>query len=147
MRARGAIQAAATAALLALAAPSAVAAGPLLSGYGGPGQGDQAILGSTLIGASSGGGGNGAGAATDAGSALPARQSAPRAADRSSGRRSGTRESGEYRVPTRVTTTETAVTTQPLGLSTGDLFYVLLALAALAVTAACTRLLSQQRPR
>jgi hypothetical protein len=137
---------AAAAALLALAAPSTTAAGPLLSGYGGPGQGDQAILGSTLLGAGTGGGGNGAGVKTGAGSALPARPSAPRGAKRSSPSRSGARESRDYRIPTGVTSSETAVTTQPLGLSTGDLLYLLLALAALAVTAACTRLVSQ-RPR
>ena len=48
------------AALMALAfccalAPAADASSTLLSGYGGPGQGNQAILGSTLIG---GGGGS-----------------------------------------------------------------------------------------
>ena len=31
------------------AAPLVAHAGPLLSGYGGPGQGNQAILGSTLL--------------------------------------------------------------------------------------------------
>jgi hypothetical protein len=51
-----------TAALaLALAAPLAAQAGPLLSGYGGPGQGNQAILGSTLIGGPGGGSGGSGG--------------------------------------------------------------------------------------
>src|ERR1700761_4789261 len=47
-------------------APGAWASSTLLSGYGGPGQGNQAILGSTLIGgggASGGSGGSGGGAA------------------------------------------------------------------------------------
>jgi hypothetical protein len=39
--------------------PSCALAGPLLSGYGGPGQGSQAVLGSTLINPPSGGGGGG----------------------------------------------------------------------------------------
>ena len=39
--------------------PATAAAGPLLSGYGGPGQGNQAILGSSLLGG--GGGSNGGG--------------------------------------------------------------------------------------
>jgi hypothetical protein len=41
---------------ISFAMPSAVLAGPLLGGYGGPGEGNQAILGSALIG---GGGGSG----------------------------------------------------------------------------------------
>jgi hypothetical protein len=55
-----------TATLLALAglsmAPTfASAAGPLLSGYGGPGQGNQAILGSAVVNGGSGGGSKGSG--------------------------------------------------------------------------------------
>ncbi len=42
-----------------LLAPASALAGPMLSGYGGPGAGDQAILGSTLVGGSRGGGGAG----------------------------------------------------------------------------------------
>src|SRR5437879_8345365 len=51
------------AALAALVVSMAIAAtahaSSLLSGYGGPGQGNQAILGSTLLGGGSGGGGGG----------------------------------------------------------------------------------------
>jgi hypothetical protein len=43
----------------AFAAPMALAGGPLLSGYGGPGAGEQAILGSTLVGGADGGSGSG----------------------------------------------------------------------------------------
>jgi hypothetical protein len=39
-------------------APTAAVAGPLLSGYGGPGQGSQAILGSALLNGGKGGGGS-----------------------------------------------------------------------------------------
>jgi hypothetical protein len=42
-------------AALALALPAFARANPLLSGYGGPGQGSQALLGSTLSGHSAGG--------------------------------------------------------------------------------------------
>src|SRR6185437_8685895 len=50
----------AIAALLGLAGASpAAAAGPLLSGYGGPGQGNQAILGSALLNGPRGGGSSG----------------------------------------------------------------------------------------
>ncbi len=37
---------------------AAAAAGPLLGGYGGPGEGNQAILGSVLVGGAGGGGGS-----------------------------------------------------------------------------------------
>jgi hypothetical protein len=43
-------------------APAIAAANPLLSGYGGPGEGNQAILGAGLVGGASGGGGSGSGA-------------------------------------------------------------------------------------
>jgi hypothetical protein len=68
-----------TAGLCACAPTAALAGGPLLSGYGGPGAGSQAILGSTLLngGGSHGGGGSrgggsqavGAAAASTSGSA------------------------------------------------------------------------------
>src|SRR5450755_4896336 len=50
-------------------APSSVFAGPLLGGYGGPGAGNQAILGSALLNGPPGGGGTGAGSTGAAGSA------------------------------------------------------------------------------
>jgi hypothetical protein len=50
---------------LVLLLPSSAFAGSLLSGYGGPGSGAQAILGSTLIGGGGGaGGGSGRGGST-----------------------------------------------------------------------------------
>ena len=55
---------AALAMAFAAVAPASAPASPLLSGYGGPGQGTQAILGSTLLNGPSGGGG---GAATGSG--------------------------------------------------------------------------------
>jgi hypothetical protein len=48
-------------AVSSVAGPSAASASPLLSGYGGPGQGNQAILGSALLNGPGGGGGSGGG--------------------------------------------------------------------------------------
>jgi hypothetical protein len=49
-------------------APAAASAGSLLSGYGGPGEGQQEILGATLLNGPSGGhGGSGGGGATSSG--------------------------------------------------------------------------------
>ncbi len=48
-------------ALLAVPAPAALAGGPLLSGYGGPGAGAQAIIGGTLLNGPKGGSGGGSG--------------------------------------------------------------------------------------
>ncbi|HEX4564746.1 MAG TPA: hypothetical protein VH115_09845 [Solirubrobacteraceae bacterium] len=45
--------------MVALALPAFARANPLLSGYGGPGQGSQALLGTTLTGPRGGGGGGG----------------------------------------------------------------------------------------
>jgi hypothetical protein len=58
---------------LSAAIPATAAAGPLLSGYGGPGQGNQAILGSSLLGGgggSSGGGGPQSGGGSSGGEGL-----------------------------------------------------------------------------
>lgn len=52
------------AAVLVCAAPACASANPLLSGYGGPGQGSQAILGSAIV----GGGGSGSGGGSGTGS-------------------------------------------------------------------------------
>jgi hypothetical protein len=46
-------------AILVLTPATAFAGSPLLSGYGGPGAGEQAVIGSTLIGGSRGGGAGG----------------------------------------------------------------------------------------
>lgn len=45
--------------VLVIHAPSSALANSLLSGYGGPGEGNQAILGSTLVGGAGGAGGGG----------------------------------------------------------------------------------------
>ena len=75
---------AAVALALALAVPAQAAADPLVSGYGGPGSGDQDVLGSTLLPAGSGPGGTGrppslraTPAAPASASPLPATAAAP----------------------------------------------------------------------
>src|SRR5438876_10100556 len=80
---------AAALALLALA-PAAANAGPLLSGYGGPGQGNQAILGSTLLGGP-GGGSSGAGAGSGSGAPAIVPSSGAATPTRASGGSSGPR--------------------------------------------------------
>jgi hypothetical protein len=50
-----------------VAAPALASASSLLSGYGGPGQGNQAILGSALLNGPSGGGGSGGGSGSSGG--------------------------------------------------------------------------------
>lgn len=62
----------ALAALVALCLPaSALAGSPLLSGYGGPGSGEQQLVGAGLVGGGSGGGGS-AGSGTGGGSGASA---------------------------------------------------------------------------
>lgn len=58
----------AIAAVLPVGMPTLAAANSLLSGYGGPGQGSQAILGSTLLGGGSGGDGGGGRSGVSSGS-------------------------------------------------------------------------------
>jgi hypothetical protein len=75
--------------LASLVAPLAAQAGPLLSGYGGPGEGSQAIVGVTLVNGSSGGGGNAAGGTPsrpDAAAAFRRTESSNRAGRTSSSR-------------------------------------------------------------
>ena len=141
------------------ALPAAATAGSLLSGYGGPGQGNQAILGSALLnGPSNGGGGGGgstgaggsSGAGTLAGTSSPVASSRPQPRGRhhsSSSRRSsatgslGARTpggSGAYPLSTGLARSVSG-DSRTLGLSGADLLYILLALAALALTGLATR--------
>lgn len=59
-------------ATVALALPALARANPLLSGYGGPGQGSQALLGATLTGPRGAGGGGGSGDEATSASAIEA---------------------------------------------------------------------------
>jgi hypothetical protein len=131
------------------ALPLTAHAGPLLSGYGGPGQGNQAILGSALLGGSSGGGGTsgggggGSGSRGPASSAVHSRSNAPGApaSPRQTGVLAGERGASSY--PAVEPTASRSGTT--FGLSGADLAYILLAAAALTVTGALTRRIARTR--
>jgi hypothetical protein len=147
-------------ALLVAALPSAALANSLLSGYGGPGQGNQAILGSALLNTPKGGGGGGAGGSSSssdgqAASSQSIETTSSRSSDAtgasksSSARRSGKRATARKRAD-RDATGRTArdgsviypaasseVTTggsRTLGLSGADFAYIILALGVLALT-------------
>jgi hypothetical protein len=149
-------------ALVALfaATPVAAHAGPLLSGYGGPGQGNQAILGSTLFGGGSGGGPNGQGAtATNAtGLASGASATAPsgssgtghstRGAHSAGGARAhyGAAPAGAVKPVSYPAVEPTAGTSGAFSPSGADISYIFLAAAALAITGALTRRMVRTRP-
>jgi hypothetical protein len=155
-------------------APAMAVAGSLLSGYGGPGQGNQAILGSALLNGPSGGGGaggrgsggGGAGgvggggapvggardeaAARARGSGAPAgpQASGPSGGQKHANGSSGNASGGGFRPYTR-TSNQTASQgssggSQTLGLSGADLVYILLALGVLVLTGVLTRKLVRQ---
>ena len=149
-------------ALLGAVAPAASASSTLLSGYGGPGQGNQAVLGSTLIGGRGGGGGGNAGAASGGEAAspqsvsieaspAPATGSRPtRAGGNGSGttahqgkapRSAGAVSPGAVRALPALTATSSSA--PALGLSGSDVAYVVLALVVLALTALVTVLLTR----
>jgi hypothetical protein len=160
------ILAAAVVAPLAFAqAAPASASSTLLSGYGGPGQGNQAILGSTLIGG--GGGGNGAGGGAGAGSssassssssspssiALP--QTAARPAQRAAAHRHHAKPSASGNASKTITpayvpatpASDRAAGGKTLGLTGDDLLYIVLAFGALALTALLTVRLARRASR
>jgi len=153
---------------LALAAPSAAGANSLLSGYGGPGEGNQAILGSALIngpgggsGSSSSGGGAGQGATgagapagvtgasatgTQRGSASGSRGgSKASSSSKASGRRSHASAQGSraYEPASRPSPSRSAVESSHVGLSDSDLLYVLLAFGVLVLAGTLTRRLTR----
>lgn len=144
-------------------------AGTLLSGYGGPGEGNQAILGAGLVNAPSGGGpgggsGGGSGAAGSPSAAALSQASSSRSSAAASSGGQGTRGKGTGSSTGKPSRTPGAgaggyraahtppgaaepvpaasAGSQPLGLSGSDVLYILLALAALVVTALLTRQLT-----
>lgn len=148
----------AIAALLATAGASttASAASPLLSGYGGPGQGNQAILGSTVLNVPRGGGGSGGPpAATGGGAPAVSSESGGSGASATTTRSSSPASSTHRaaRPASRQTTTAAAdpnalyaqlerrasESSGTLGLTGEDLLYVLIGLAVLAFGALFTR--------
>lgn len=153
----------AVAAALSAGMPTLAAASSLLSGYGGPGQGSQAILGSTLLGGSSGGGGS---TGSSSGSFRYGEQpggtessvTSSASAGGSSGRKStggdnsglagsgGVSDGGASTYPASSAGRANeagAVAPETLGLSGEDLPYILLAFAGLAMTGVLTRQLAR----
>jgi hypothetical protein len=155
---------------LSAALGSSAPASPLLSGYGGPGAGNQAILGSTLLNGPRGGGGGGAGGggAGSAGSSVSAASSssvgAGTAVSTTGAHAAGThagatthaghgqraadgtgRSSVEPASPYPLLERGSAgqSTGVAFGLSGVDLLYVLLVLGALALTAMLTTRLTR----
>lgn len=158
-------------ALLASAVGPAVAgANSLLSGYGGPGQGNQAILGAALVGGRSGGGSSGGGSGGESGDESPSglalvegrangsHPSAARVRARGAGGAAGVSATGHqitggtsnggartYAHESSVNSSQTASGSSPaLGLSGADVMYILLALGVLILTAVLTRRLVRQ---
>jgi hypothetical protein len=147
-------------ALLALAsccalAPSASASSTLLSGYGGPGEGNQAILGSTVIGGSGGGGGSSTGSGSSAPQTVSIEAAAtPAASPRASGGGGGSaRHQARHRAPAASRSAGAtapakavgaqAVSAPALGLSGTDVAYVVLGFLVLMLTAVVTVLLTR----
>jgi len=130
-------------AALSAVAPDAAPAGSLLSGYGGPGQGNQAILGSALLNGPGGGsagtsglsstGLSNAGAQAPQGGATSPRSAAGARATTSGGPNKRT---SAYPASERG---GSALPSETLGLSGEDLLYILFALGALAFTGVLTR--------
>jgi len=153
---------AAVLAVLAAFIPAVAHANPLLSGYGGPGQGSQAILGAALVNPPAGGGGGtsaGGGGSSLAGASPGVRSGAvPHEAGSSSApaaRTHGSRASGGVNrtvieraahnaAPPRG---EIRATSDTLGLTGADLAYLALVLFALVATAALTRRLARPAQR
>jgi len=153
-----------TVALLAsiLSAGPAASANPLLSGYGGPGEGNQAILGSALLDGPSGGGGGsvgsggaaGSGGLASAGADAGLATVAPERPAASVARHDRTAAGGIGTPSVEGSQTQiagsgspaaqaTVAGAQTLGLSADDVLYMLLALGALAVTGVLTRRLAR----
>jgi hypothetical protein len=159
--------------LASVIAPAGADANSLLSGYGGPGQGNQAILGAALVGGGAGGGagssgGGGSGGEASAGlAAIEAKAGGSGSAEggsRSGGagrggggtaatghHGSGRASAGSaraYQAPRGVSTVSTSqarVGSSPaLGLTGADVAYILLALGVLILTAVMTRRLARQ---
>jgi hypothetical protein len=155
---------------LAVLPPAAALGNSLLSGYGGPGQGSQAILGSGLIngggrGGSGGSGGSGAGSAAAESNASPPasggsgqgsqsavsapHRRAPSTPSRRASAPSAVRGSSSAGAPTTYPLSSkegspaVAEASDPLGISGADLAYVLVAAGALALLGLVTRQFTQ----
>jgi hypothetical protein len=129
--------------------PSLASASPLLGGYGGPGEGDQTILGSALLnGPRSGGGGSGGGSGSVGSSPSISSTSGPRISSSRSpaagGPEHGKQATGATgQAPGQPSDPERASSGLAFGLSGIDLLYVVLVLGVLALTAVFTKHLTR----
>jgi hypothetical protein len=143
-------------AVLTLAVPvsSARASSTLLSGYGGPGQGNQALLGSTLI----GGAGNGGGGGATSSQAASSSSSSSATSSQTSLALPQPRKVAKHSTSGRASKPAASVTSKPaaaqqsvvpaahrsaagggtLGLSGADAAYIAIALMVIALTALLT---------
>jgi hypothetical protein len=161
MRTHRAITLTGTIIVLALALVSEASAGSLLSGYGGPGQGNQAILGSALVNGPSGGGGSSGGgelsSSTGSRTGGAAQGAIPRASAhaglshakgvRGKGPpRTSSGSAGAANTPETVSRAPNATVagSVALGLSGADILYLILALAALIATGLLTRQMARR---
>jgi hypothetical protein len=151
---------------LCLATPVVAQANPILSGYGGPGQGNQAILGSALLnGPAGGGGGSGGGASAGSGisgengSATTATSAGSAGGHRGASKQSsahgqsGTQASSPQRIAQPRLDPASAYLAAERGHAVGqsgafglggqDLLYIILVLGALTLAAVFTRRLTQ----
>jgi hypothetical protein len=135
----------------------ASASSTLLSGYGGPGEGNQAIIGSTLIGGGGGKGGGAGGGESQVSATTASIEASPSATSRhgsrakgsSHSRKAGGASTGHASGGAASTYTPAAAATHDsggstLGLTGGDLLYIVLALGFLALTALLTGRLTRR---
>jgi hypothetical protein len=153
-------------AVLMTVAPASACASPLLSGYGGPGEGNQAILGSALLGGAGGGSGSSGGSSGSTGSSPSGVAGVGVQASQSSAAPTGSNERGSagahggrsarrageasgdaanaYPASSVGETSRLATGgLETLGLSGEDLLYMLLTLSALAFVGVLTRRLAR----
>jgi hypothetical protein len=149
---RGLITAATLAAVVTLAGTAPAQAGTLLSGYGGPGQGNQALIGATLINPPGGGGAGGGGESLARSGASPSSSSGQAASGPARGSAHRSRQLQQrhasagaaraYSPALGSTASEPAVGSSTLGLSGVDFVYIVLVLGGLVAAGALTRRLA-----
>lgn len=137
---------------LVAALPAVAPAGPLLSGYSGPGQGSQAILGSALLNGPPPAGGSpstttSSSSGSTTGTAAPHQRGGARGhSGKAAGHASGRRPAPVAGAPSAyaANSSNAAATSDTLGLSGKDLLYILLALGVLTFAGLSTRWLTRR---
>jgi hypothetical protein len=147
---------------LAMILPAGASANPLLSGYGGPGQGSQTIIGSSLVNPPGGGGSAGAsGNASGSQLTVAASQQSKSSGSNGAGghpRKANTKGAGgapksSSKAPAGVATTgslaqvSSSSSAGTLGLSAGDALLIVFGLTVLVLTGVLTRRLTRGTPQ